>query len=209
MELVRWLGDRPVRGVVAGVLVFGLAASGGCGSHSSSLGGAALDHALQRARRSAGRPSGRDRRGAARQRDRRAHGRGRGRRHARRRSRPTTSCGSRASRKRSAARPCCRGRDGTVSLDDTVGRWRPDLPSVWAPVTLRQLLDHTSGIPDFSNEQSFLEAVRTRSWSRRRRSSCCRFSAPTRPPSRAASRRPTLPARTTTTPTRTTSSSAS
>lgn len=46
-----------------------------------------------------------------------------------------------------------------LSLDDTVGRRRPDLPPEWAAVTLRQLLGHTSGIPDFSQSPGFAEAL--------------------------------------------------
>ena len=42
--------------------------------------------------------------------------------------------------------------EGALSLDDTVGQWQPDLPASWAPVTLRQLLNHTSGIDDFTNQ---------------------------------------------------------
>lgn len=49
--------------------------------------------------------------------------------------------------------------DGVLSLDDTVGRWLPDLPESWHPVTLRQLLTHTSGIPDFGRTDAFGEAV--------------------------------------------------
>src|SRR5262249_27094719 len=45
-------------------------------------------------------------------------------------------------------------------LKDTVGKWRPDLPHEWTDITLRQLLNHTSGIPDFSKEEAFLEALR-------------------------------------------------
>ncbi|RFU22178.1 serine hydrolase domain-containing protein [Geodermatophilus marinus] len=48
---------------------------------------------------------------------------------------------------------------GELSLDDTVGRWRPDLPAAWSGVTLRQLLGHTSGIPDFSASDRFVEAL--------------------------------------------------
>jgi len=44
---------------------------------------------------------------------------------------------------------------GVLSLDDTVGTWRPDLPRKWESITLRQLLGHTSGIPDFSQEEDF------------------------------------------------------
>lgn len=49
--------------------------------------------------------------------------------------------------------------DGTLTLNDTIGRWLPELPASWAPVTLRQLLGHTSGIVDFSTVPAFREAV--------------------------------------------------
>jgi D-alanyl-D-alanine carboxypeptidase len=48
---------------------------------------------------------------------------------------------------------------GTLSLDDTVGKWRPDLAPEWSEITLRQLLNHTSGIRDFSKEDGFLPAL--------------------------------------------------
>lgn len=48
---------------------------------------------------------------------------------------------------------------GDLSLDDTVGEWLPDLPAAWHPVTLRQLLGHTSGVPDFGASPEFGEAV--------------------------------------------------
>jgi D-alanyl-D-alanine carboxypeptidase len=51
--------------------------------------------------------------------------------------------------------------EGTLTLDDTVGERRPDLPASWASVTLRQLLNHTSGIDDFSLEESFRRALVT------------------------------------------------
>jgi len=46
-----------------------------------------------------------------------------------------------------------------LSLEDTVGKRRPDLPREWANITLRQLLNHTSGILDFSKEQAFIDAL--------------------------------------------------
>lgn len=49
--------------------------------------------------------------------------------------------------------------NGSLSLDDTIGERLPDLPSDWSEVTLRQLLGHTSGIPDFSKSESFQDAV--------------------------------------------------
>jgi CubicO group peptidase (beta-lactamase class C family) len=38
---------------------------------------------------------------------------------------------------------------GKVNLDEPASRYLPDLPSTWREVTVRQLLTHTSGIPDF------------------------------------------------------------
>jgi D-alanyl-D-alanine carboxypeptidase len=49
--------------------------------------------------------------------------------------------------------------EGTLSLNDTIGERLPELPGAWSKVTLRQLLNHTSGIPDFSQEPAFQEAV--------------------------------------------------
>jgi len=46
-----------------------------------------------------------------------------------------------------------------LSLEDTVGKWRPDLPREWANITLRQLLNHTSGIPEYSKEKAFVAAL--------------------------------------------------
>jgi D-alanyl-D-alanine carboxypeptidase len=49
--------------------------------------------------------------------------------------------------------------EGTLSLRDTIGERLPELPVAWSEVTLRQLLNHTSGIPDFSLEPDFQEAL--------------------------------------------------
>jgi len=38
---------------------------------------------------------------------------------------------------------------GQVDLDAPVGRYLDDIPEAWRPVTLRQLLTHTSGVPDY------------------------------------------------------------
>jgi D-alanyl-D-alanine carboxypeptidase len=46
---------------------------------------------------------------------------------------------------------------GQLSLHDSVGRWLPSLPRRWWGITLGELLDHTSGIPDFSQQPSFLD----------------------------------------------------
>ena len=48
---------------------------------------------------------------------------------------------------------------GELSLDDTIGKRLPELPDAWSEVTLRQLLNHTSGIPDFSQDEDYREAV--------------------------------------------------
>ena len=49
--------------------------------------------------------------------------------------------------------------DGVLALGDTIGQHRPDLPASWGEVTLRQLLDHTSGVPDFTGAPEFARAV--------------------------------------------------
>src|SRR3954451_24224339 len=52
-------------------------------------------------------------------------------------------------------------RDGRLRLDDTIGRWLPHLPAAWAGVTLRQLLNHTSGMPDYTHSKGFARQLRT------------------------------------------------
>jgi D-alanyl-D-alanine carboxypeptidase len=47
---------------------------------------------------------------------------------------------------------------GVLSLDDTIGELLPDLPAAWHPMTLRQLLNHTSGMPDYTQSQEFADA---------------------------------------------------
>ncbi|WP_420716462.1 serine hydrolase domain-containing protein [Streptomyces sp. H27-H1] len=48
---------------------------------------------------------------------------------------------------------------GRLHLDDTVGEVLPGQPAAWHRVTLRQLLNHTSGLPDYSASPGFLEIV--------------------------------------------------
>ncbi|MEU9105536.1 serine hydrolase domain-containing protein [Streptomyces xanthophaeus] len=48
---------------------------------------------------------------------------------------------------------------GRLRLDDTIGKVLPDLPSAWHRVTLRQLLNHTSGLPDYSASQEFIDII--------------------------------------------------
>ena len=55
---------------------------------------------------------------------------------------------------------------GMLSLDDTIAQRLPDLPAAWGAVTLRQLLDHTSGLPDFTKDQAFSATLqRVPTWS--------------------------------------------
>ena len=49
--------------------------------------------------------------------------------------------------------------DGSLSLADTVGAKLPDQPAAWADVTVAQLLQHRSGVPDFSQNKQFHQAV--------------------------------------------------
>ena len=42
-----------------------------------------------------------------------------------------------------------------LSIDDTVGRWLPQYPQ-WRDVTIRRLLDMTSGIPSYEQQPAFL-----------------------------------------------------
>ena len=40
---------------------------------------------------------------------------------------------------------------GRVKLDDSIGAYLPTLPARWRPATVRQLLNHTSGIPSYTD----------------------------------------------------------
>jgi len=57
--------------------------------------------------------------------------------------------------------------EGLLSLEDPVSQWLPGYRNVDGRVTIRQLLDHTSGIGNFTANQSFWNAVfrdPTRRW---------------------------------------------
>jgi D-alanyl-D-alanine carboxypeptidase len=44
---------------------------------------------------------------------------------------------------------------GALGLDDTLRERLPQLPDAWGQVTLRQLLNHTSGLPDYLRDPEF------------------------------------------------------
>lgn len=41
--------------------------------------------------------------------------------------------------------------DGKLGLDDSIRDWLPDAPAAWEPITIRHLLTHTSGIPEYTD----------------------------------------------------------
>jgi D-alanyl-D-alanine carboxypeptidase len=50
--------------------------------------------------------------------------------------------------------------DGKLRLSDTIARWLPMLPRSWGRVTLAQMLQHTSGLPDYIKSEAFLDVLR-------------------------------------------------
>jgi CubicO group peptidase (beta-lactamase class C family) len=43
---------------------------------------------------------------------------------------------------------------GKIGLDDKISKYFPDSPATWKDVTVRHLLTHTSGIPDYTSEKT-------------------------------------------------------
>jgi D-alanyl-D-alanine carboxypeptidase len=52
-------------------------------------------------------------------------------------------------------------RAGQLGLDATIAEVVPSLPSAWGAVTLRQLLNHTSGVPDYTKSDGFIKQAET------------------------------------------------
>jgi CubicO group peptidase (beta-lactamase class C family) len=45
--------------------------------------------------------------------------------------------------------------DGKLRIEDPVGKYLPESPKAWGKITLANLLGHTSGIPNFTNDKMF------------------------------------------------------
>jgi len=43
--------------------------------------------------------------------------------------------------------------EGRIALDDSITKYLPDAPVSWKPITIRHLLTHTSGIPDYAVDE--------------------------------------------------------
>ncbi len=51
-------------------------------------------------------------------------------------------------------------RDGRLGLEDTIGQRLSSMPPAWAGVTVRQMLRHTSGLPDYTRSDAFARQAR-------------------------------------------------
>lgn len=45
--------------------------------------------------------------------------------------------------------------EGKIGLDDSITKYFDDAPAVWKPITVRQLLSHTAGFPDYPEDFDF------------------------------------------------------
>ncbi len=52
-------------------------------------------------------------------------------------------------------------RAGKLGLEDTVAQRLPGMPAAWGTVTVRQLLNHTSGVPDYTKSEGFVSQFKT------------------------------------------------
>ena len=48
---------------------------------------------------------------------------------------------------------------GELSLDDTIAQRLPELPAAWGQVTLREALQHTAGLPEFTVSKQFIDEL--------------------------------------------------
>ncbi|HKI40191.1 MAG TPA: serine hydrolase domain-containing protein, partial [Mycobacterium sp.] len=52
--------------------------------------------------------------------------------------------------------------EGRLGLDDTIGQRLPGVtPRAWSTVTVREMLNHTSGLPDYTQSDGFREQATT------------------------------------------------
>jgi D-alanyl-D-alanine carboxypeptidase len=52
-------------------------------------------------------------------------------------------------------------RDGRLGLDDAIGQRLTGMPMSWGAVTVRQMLNHTSGLPDYTQSKGFARQAKT------------------------------------------------
>ncbi len=45
--------------------------------------------------------------------------------------------------------------DGKVGLDDPIRKYLPEAPKTWAPITIRRMLSHTSGLGDYPDSMNY------------------------------------------------------
>jgi CubicO group peptidase (beta-lactamase class C family) len=50
--------------------------------------------------------------------------------------------------------------DGTLALEDPISKYLRDAPEEWSKITVRHLLTHTSGIPDYGEDSTWLDSRR-------------------------------------------------
>lgn len=48
--------------------------------------------------------------------------------------------------------------EGVLSINDEIEKWLPQLPAAWKHITIKQLLNHTSGLPDYTHTADFQAA---------------------------------------------------
>jgi D-alanyl-D-alanine carboxypeptidase len=51
-------------------------------------------------------------------------------------------------------------RDGRLGLEDTIAQRLGGMPAAWGQVTVRQMLNHTSGLPDYTKSKGFIRQAK-------------------------------------------------